>query len=241
MWNRLWVKVFRFICAGFVNVWSQIFVFARTSFPFLSRAEKISWCRAHGKLSCCASTDTGCHWQIPAASICKYDTLVTMPRGICTVVQWESFIQALCYVRCSATHYISCLLSLLCYTCSSVTVTPYSPSVWGAVGLGFFKLYWLPVASSMCCSGTHSKTHFHALEDAFLPSKVLGVLAAELCSRTDWDLRLGNSAEGKPPPRSGWCLVWTQHRWCSHPGTGSVHDGLWWIFSPSPLLFSELR
>lgn len=148
-------------------------------FLFSAELNKISWCRAHGKLSCCASTDTQCHWQIPAASICKYDILLTMPSGICTVVHWESFIQALWYVSCSVTCYISCLLSLLCYSCSSITLTPYSPSVWGAVGLGFFKLYWLPMASSMCCSGTHSKTHFHALKEAFLPSKVFGVLAVK--------------------------------------------------------------
>lgn len=181
MWNRLWVKVLRFLCVGFVNVWSQIFVFARTSFTFLSRAEQISWCRAHGKLSCCASTETQCHGRIPAASICKYDILLTMLSDICTVVQWEPSIQTLWYVSCSAMCYISCLLSLLCYNCSSTTVTPYSPSVWGGVGLGFIKLYWFPMASSMCCSGTHSKTHFPALKDTFLPSKVFGVLAARSC------------------------------------------------------------
>lgn len=139
----------------FVNVWRQIFVFARTSFTFLSGAEQISWCRAHGKLCCCAGTETQCHWQIPAASLCKYDTLLTIFSGICTAVQWKPFVQAMWCVSYSAACYISCLLSRLCYKSSSITMTPYSPSVWGGVVLGFVKLYWLPMASSMC-SGTRS-------------------------------------------------------------------------------------
>lgn len=97
-WNRLWVmnlKVLRFWCVDFVNVWSPVFVFARIFFTFLSGAEQLSWCRAHGKLCCCASTETQCHQQIPAAGICKYDILLTILSGICTVIQWKLFIRAL--------------------------------------------------------------------------------------------------------------------------------------------------
>lgn len=184
------------------------YLFVRTPFNF-SQQRKV----AHGKLGCCASTETQCHWQILAASICKYDILLTILSGVCTVVQWEPFIQALWYVSCCATCYISCLLSLLCNSCSSITTTPYSPSVWGmrfevllnCIG----SLWYLPCAvlaptpalKSVWCFGSQ-----------------------ELCSPTDLDLQLGNSAEGKQPRRSGWCLVWTQDRWCGHPGTGSVHD-----------------
>lgn len=71
----------------------------------------------------------------------------------------KPFIQALRCVSCYTTCYISCLLSLLCYSCSSIAMTPYSPSVWGGVILGFIKLYWPPMASSMCCSSTHSCPH----------------------------------------------------------------------------------
>lgn len=88
-------------------------------------------------------------------------------------------------------------------------MSPYCPSVWGGVVLGFIELYWLPMASSMCCSGIHSCPQHGS---------------KELCSLTELDLCLGNSAEGKQPPRSGWCLVWTQDRWCRHSGTGSVRD-----------------
>lgn len=211
-WNRLWVmnlKVLRFWCVDFVNVWSQIFVFARISFTFLIGAGQLSWCRAHGKLCRCASTETQCHRQIPAAGIYKYAILLTILSGICTVVQRKPFIRALWCVS-------HVLHVLLCATTARVLLwlpsLPVFEEVWFWVLLNSIGyLLHLPCAALAPSPALNSVWRFGS---------------KELFSPTDLDLHLGNSGEGKQPPGSGRCLVRTPDRRRGHPALDLLMMGL---------------
>lgn len=107
----------------------------------------------------------------------------------------------------------ACCPFFLCYNCSSIAMSPYYPvfEMWFWVLLNCTGYLWhLPCAVLAPTPALNSVWCFGSIG---------------LYSLTDLDLHVGNSAEGKQLPRSGWCLVWTQDRWCGHSGTGSVHDG----------------
>lgn len=213
IWNRLWVKVLRISCVDFVNVWSQIFVFARISFTFLSGAEQISWCRALGKL--CQRRDSVPLANSSSQSLQIWHTFNNTQWYLHshTVKTFHSR-PVVCEMLCHVLHLLLAVLSFCVTTAVVLLCLPTTPV--------FEMWFWV----LLNCTG-----HLWHLPRAVLaPTPALNSVwcfgSKGLCSLTDLDLHVGNSAEGKQPPRGGWCLVWTQDRWCGHSGTGSVHDGV---------------